>query len=115
MTTPGVDGETFIIGGPHYLPLRRYVATAAAALGVKPPRFHVPYKPVELAARLCEALCRPFGIEPPLHRRRLTFFKHNRAFSIDRARKRLGYAPQIELDEGFRRTVAWYRAQGMLK
>ena len=115
MVTPGIDGETFILGGPRYMPLREYIATAATALGVSPPRLEVPYAPVELAARLCEALCSPLGIQPPLHRRRLTFFKHNRAFSIDHARRRLGYDPKIDLPEGFRRTVAWYREQGMMK
>jgi nucleoside-diphosphate-sugar epimerase len=53
-------------------------------------------------------------VQPPLHRRRLTFFKHNRAFSIERARKRLGYAPRVGLPEGFRRTVQWYRQEKLL-
>ncbi|MBB5716866.1 NAD-dependent epimerase/dehydratase family protein [Sphingomonas aerophila] len=115
MTTPGIDGETFIIGGPNYMPLRAYIGTAAAALGVPPPRIKVPYAAVNVAARLCEALCNRIGVEPPLHRRRLTFFKHNRAFSIDHARELLGYDPQTDLAEGFRRTVEWYREQGLLR
>jgi len=115
MTTSGIDGETFIIGGPNYMPLRAYVAAAAAALGVPSPRIKIPYAPVNLAARLCEAICDRIGVEPPLHRRRLTFFKHNRAFSIDHARERLGYDPQVDLAEGFRRTVKWYREQGLLR
>ncbi len=114
MTVDGIDGETFIIGGADYLPLKDYVATAAAALPVPPPRLHLPYKPMETVARLCETLCAPFGLQPPLHRRRLTFFKHNRAFSIERARTRLGYSPRVALPEGFRRTVAWYREERLL-
>lgn len=114
MTVPGVDGETFILGGPEYLPLRDYVAAAAAALARPRPWLRVPYTPVNLAARWCEALCAPLGLQPPLHRRRLTFFKHNRAFSIERARRRLGYAPAVSLAEGFGRTVAWYRREGLL-
>jgi dihydroflavonol-4-reductase len=107
-------GEVFIIGGPRYLPLREYVATAARALGTNPPTFTIPYTLMSMAAAGCEWLCKPFGISPPLHRRRLTFFKHNRAFSTEKAKRLLGYQAEIDLDEGFRRTVAWYREQGLL-
>ncbi|TPG16486.1 NAD-dependent epimerase/dehydratase family protein [Sphingomonas koreensis] len=109
-----VDGDTFILGGPEHVPLRTFVAAAAAALGKPPPWIRVPYKPVQLAAQLCEALCAPLGIEPPLHRRRLTFFKHHRAFSTAHARDRLGYRPSVGIAEGFRRTVEWYRKTGRL-
>lgn len=107
-------GEVFIIGGPRYLPLREYVATAARALGTSAPTFTIPYPLMSAAAAGCEWLCKPFGISPPLHRRRLTFFKHNRAFSTEKAKRLLGYQAEIDLDEGFRRTVAWYREQGLL-
>jgi dihydroflavonol-4-reductase len=115
MTSEQAAGEVFIIGGPRYMPLRDYVGTAAEALGVNKPTLSVPYGLMNAAAVVCEGLCKLLGIQPPLHRRRLTFFKHNRAFSIDKARKLLGYQPRFELDEGFRRTVAWYRQQGLLK
>ena len=31
---------------------------------------------------------------------------------ITRAREVLGWEPQVDLDEGLERTIAWYRAQG---
>jgi dihydroflavonol-4-reductase len=114
MTAEQAAGEAFIIGGPRYLPLREYVATAANAMGARVPSLTIPYGLMSFAAASCEWLCKPMGIQPPLHRRRLTFFKHNRAFSIDKARRLLGYEPKTELDEGFRRTVGWYREHGML-
>jgi nucleoside-diphosphate-sugar epimerase len=70
--------------------------------------------PVWLAGAACEALCAPLGIEPPLYRRRVDFFTKSRAFDIARARAELGYAPKVGLDEGIRRTLAWYRGQGWL-
>jgi dTDP-D-glucose 4,6-dehydratase len=66
------------------------------------------------AAGLCEALCKPFGIEPPLHRRRIDFFTKNRAFSTAKAQRDLGYAPQFDLDRGLKRTFEWYREAGWL-
>jgi nucleoside-diphosphate-sugar epimerase len=35
------------------------------------------------------------------------------AVSIDKAVKELGYTPEIELEEGMRRSIAWCRAQGV--
>jgi len=89
----------------------RRIATAA---GVPPPSFRFPVWPVWLAGAACEALFVPLGIEPPLYRRRVDFFTKSRAFDIGRARAELGYAPAVGLDEGIRRTLAWYRGQGWL-
>jgi dihydroflavonol-4-reductase len=114
MSIDQAAGEVFIIGGPRYLPLREYVAAAARAVGARIPTLTIPYEVMNLLAASCEWLCKIPGISPPLHRRRLTFFKHNRAFTIGKARRMLGYEPKVELDEGFRRTVAWYREQGLL-
>ncbi len=110
----GIAGETFIIGGAGYLPLREYVACAARAIGVDPPRLHLPYTPFLLLARVVESLCVALRVEPPLHERRVRFFKNNRAFTIEKARRVLGYEPRVDLDEGMRRTVAWYREKGHL-
>jgi nucleoside-diphosphate-sugar epimerase len=63
---------------------------------------------------VCEALCAPFGIEPPLYRRRVDFFTKSRAFDISRARNELGYAPHVGLREGIGRTLNWYREHGWL-
>jgi nucleoside-diphosphate-sugar epimerase len=42
------------------------------------------------------------------------FFTKSRAFDITRARTEVGFAPRIELSEGIRRTLEWYRAHGWL-
>lgn len=111
----GIDGEVFIVGGPDgYLPLRGYVGEVAKALGAEPPKLTFPYGLFYAAATLCELICVPFGIEPILHRRRVRFYKNNRAFDTSKAENRLQYHPSISLQEGMRRTVAWYREQGLL-
>ena len=114
LETPGIDGETFILGGPSYQPLSSYLATAAKAVEAPPPWLRIPYAPLFAAAAATEAVFRPLGLEPPLHRRRVRFFRNNRAFDISKARNRLGYAPQVDLNEGMRRTVAWYRDHNLL-
>lgn len=107
-------GEVFIIGGDEYTTLNRLCELIAQELGVKPPRMRVPLKPVLALATLIETICEPFNISPPLHRRRVSFFQNNRAFSIDKARKILDYEPHFSLDEIIRKTIQEYRKEGWL-
>jgi nucleoside-diphosphate-sugar epimerase len=81
---------------------------------VTPLGLHLPVWPFWAAGALCEFVCAPLGIEPPLYRRRVAFFTKSRAFDITRARTELGYAPKISLREGIRSTLAWYREAGWI-
>lgn len=111
---PQAAGETFIIGGEEYLPLRKLVEAVARHLQVPPPGIRIPLAPVEFLARVCEAACRPLNLEPPLHHRRMSFFRNNRGFTIARAKRLLGFEPRVNLAEGLERTIAWYEARGLL-
>ena len=112
--TPDISGQVFILGGAEYLPLEDYIDTAASVMGARTPRIRLPYRLLISAAWLFEKSFIPLGLEPPLHIRRVRFFKNNRAFSISKAREALGYDPKISLRDGMARTVQWYREQGML-
>lgn len=107
-------GETFILAGPQAPTLNEIAVLVAQATGAPPPRLKIPVFPVYAAGWLCEMLCVPFGIEPPLHRRRVGFFTHHREFDCSKAQQRIGYAPRIGPAEGIRRTAQWYAQQGLL-
>jgi dihydroflavonol-4-reductase len=111
---PDAIGETFILAGPRYTTINELVARVAAAVGVPPPRVRAPLTPLLAAAWLCEMGCKPLGLEPPLHRRRCDFFTKARGFSSAKARRMLGYAPAVDLDEGLRATAAAYVAAGYM-
>lgn len=112
---PSIDGEVFLIGGPDgYRPLRQYVATVADALNVSPPKITFPYWIFWYAAIVLEKICVPFGVEPPLHRRRVRFYKNNRAFDTTKSEAILGVQPSVSLEEGMHRTVMWYRENDLL-
>jgi nucleoside-diphosphate-sugar epimerase len=110
----GAAGRTYILAGPEVTTLNELAAVIAREAHVSPPRLHLPVWPFWLAGAACEAVCAPFGIEPPLYRRRVDFFTKSRAFDISRARAELGYAPSVGLREGVRRTLEWYARTGWL-
>ena len=111
---PG-DGEVYLIGDASYCSLNELVRAVATSIGIDVRIHHLPFTPLWLASAACEAACKPLGIEPPLFRRRADWFRQNRAFTIDRARRGLGYDSQVDLATGLARTGAWYREHGYLR
>ncbi|MGD9250147.1 MAG: NAD(P)-dependent oxidoreductase [Desulfobacterales bacterium] len=82
--------------------------------GVALSKHKIPIAPVWLASLLCEIVCKPLGIKPPLFRRRVGFFTHNRAFDYSKAQAKLGYRPVWESREGIAETIRWYRENNLL-
>jgi len=113
-THAAAANRTYILAGPEVTTLNELVELVAFEAGVPAPRTHLTVWPVRAAAALCEAVCAPLGIEPPLHRRRVEFFTKSRAFDITRARTEIGFDPRVGLREGIRRTLDWYRQHGWL-
>jgi nucleoside-diphosphate-sugar epimerase len=107
-------GRTYILAGPRYTTLNELAALIARELGARPPRVHLPVWPFWLAGLACEAVCVPLRVQPPLYRRRVDFYTKSRAFDTARARSELGFLPRVDLEEGIRRTAAWYREKGLL-
>jgi dihydroflavonol-4-reductase len=111
---PEAVGEAFLICGPRYVSQTELAALIAKHTHGRVLPFHIPARPLQWAGDVVEALCVPFGVEPPLHRRRVDFWTKSRAFTIEKARRLLGYQPQVDLDEGIARTAACYRELGWL-
>ena len=111
---PAAAGRTYLLAGPEVTTLNELTATIASEAGVPPPRWHLPVWPFWTASAVCEAVCAPLGLDPPLYRRRVDFFTKSRAFDITRARAELGFDPQVGLREGIRRTLDWYRSRGWI-
>ena len=111
---PNALGERFILCSDEYGTLKQLSAMIAAELGVKAPSFAPPIGPLMLAAKICEGICKPLGIDPPLHTRRVEFFVKSRAFDNSKAKKLIGYAPKISTKEGVKRTIAWYQENDLL-
>ena len=104
--TPAAAGRIYLFAGPRYTTLADLFDLMAKGLNVRPPRLRLPIWPVWLAGALCEAVCVPLRLEPPLYRRRVDLFRKSRAFDTTRARRELRWEPRVDLDAGIRRTIA---------
>ena len=113
-THPAAANRTYLLAGGDVTTLNALVALVAEVAGVPVPTRHLPVWPFWAAGAVCEAICGPLGIEPPLYRRRVDFFTKSRAFDITRAKTEIGFAPRVGLREGIRRTLDWYRTEGWL-
>ena len=114
MEAEELNDEAFLIGGARYQPLRDVAEEIARQLGVRPPRIEIPVGPMMAVAGATEAVCRPFGIAPPLYRRRVAFFVKNRAYDISKAHRMLGFSASQDLSGEIRDIIADYRAAGIL-
>ena len=108
------DGEAYLIADEHYLEIEDLVRRVGKSLGVDVKIPHYPVWPVVVAGHIVEKACKPFGINPPIFPRRVDWYRQNRAFRIDKAKRDLGYQPRIGIDEGLRRTAEWYRQERLL-
>lgn len=107
-------GHVYILTGDEPCTLNNLVQMISEVFGVQPGRLRIPLAPVYLAAIGFELICKPFGINPPLYRRRVDFFRKTRWFDISKAKRELGFKPATGLKTGIERTADWYRTNGLL-
>ena len=106
--------EAFNIASGSHITLNQLAEYIAKAGDVKLSRIKIPLAPVWFAGLLCEIICKPFGIKPPIFRRRVGFFTHNRSFDLSKAKRLLNYNPKVEAERGIKLTLDWYKAQGLI-
>jgi nucleoside-diphosphate-sugar epimerase/2-polyprenyl-3-methyl-5-hydroxy-6-metoxy-1,4-benzoquinol methylase len=106
--------ETILLVGRTAITTDEMVETIAGALKVKLPRFRAPLFPFLFLAMIMELVLRPLGIQPPLHRRRMDFFKKSFSFSTNKGFDLLGFTPQFNFKKGVTETAQWYREMGLL-
>lgn len=106
-------GRTFVLAGREPTTTRDMLEAICRSLGAKPRIVRLPLAPFVLAASTLEAVLRPLGVQPPLHRRRMDFFRKSFAFSLEEA-SALGYKPRVGLADGTRATARWYVEHGLV-
>ncbi len=106
-------GQAYNITNDRPLTQRQFLEAIARETGASPPRIHVPYRALYAAGYLAERLSTVTHSprQPIVTRLGVKLFGTDNRHAIDKARRELGYRPQVELHEGVRLAAAWYRAQ----
>jgi len=108
------NAQIYHIPGERAVPLTDMVNFVADYLAVPRPWLHLPVKPIQLVGTLCEVICTPLRIQPPIYRRRVDFFTKNRHFDGSKAARELGYKPAKPFEEEVKEVTDWYRANSWL-
>ncbi len=111
---PVAEDEVFICGNPESIPLEEMAHIIAKTIGRKLHVIRLPAWPFFCAGYVCELLCKPLGIEPPIYPRRVAFFTKDRSFDISKLRNTLGYEPVYSNEKGLVTTTKWYLKNGWL-
>jgi dihydroflavonol-4-reductase len=107
--------RTYIISAGKAYTYEEVYSILASIMGTKPPRLHIP-------PAIAKALMAPIQAINSLSKQDSFMWRtstvdsvtSDRSYSIERARKELGYSPNFELERGLCETVDWYRQNGYI-
>jgi 2-alkyl-3-oxoalkanoate reductase len=107
---PNAVGQVYNLTDGERVTKERFINGIADAMGFKRPRQVLPRW---LAAILAKIVLRQIRRAGPNGQARLTaaqykFMLLNLDFSIEKAKRELGYQPRVSFDKGMRATMAWY-------
>lgn len=105
---------TLVLAGDEKLTTEDMCEHIAVAVGRPRRRLRVPLFPFTLAAIAMEQTLGRAGIQPPLHRRRLDFFRKSFYFSPAERNRKLEWRPTTSFLEGTKIAYQWYADAGLL-
>lgn len=113
-THPNCESQTYICGNDIALSIKDIVGVISKKLGRKPRFLRLPVTPFFWLGDLCELICKPLNIEPPIYRRRVAFFTKDRSFNTQKMRHDTGYQYKHSNTQGLETLTDWYLEQGWL-
>ena len=108
---PGAVGQVYLITDGEPVTRRQLVEAVCDGLGLARPTRTVPLSVAKAGSRLMEVAYSMSGKReaPLLNRFRLKFMTTPLTFSIEKARRELGYEPRFSFTEGMAATLAWWQ------
>jgi nucleoside-diphosphate-sugar epimerase len=108
----GRIGQVYLLTNPESLPFDNIRKILQQALVIKRFPLYVPEWTALAVASLSEKIFPVIGKVPPVSRKNIESTLADRVFSIEKAKRELGFHPQVNPEIGLRATVEWYRKQG---
>ena len=109
---PEAVGQVFNLTDGEAVSKRRFFETVADGMGLHRSKQILPRWLAAVVVRLVERQMRRAVARdktPLLTPAQFKFLLLNLDFSIDKAKRELGYRPRFTFDEGMRQTLAWYK------
>ncbi len=106
--SPVAVGEVFNLTDGQRVTKKAFVGRVASLAGLRPPTRHIPLRLARFLANLVEGVAKLRGAEnPPLiNKARFKFLGLNLDYSIEKARRVLGYRPPFTFEQGIERAMA---------
>lgn len=110
---PAASGQVFTIGGGVGVTCAEFFGHYYRMLGKRGPR--VLPTPVAVGLGTVASLgARAVGRRTEANAETMHYFTRTGTYSIEKAGRLLGYVPEVDLDEGMRRTEAWLRERALI-
>lgn len=110
----GNIGEIYLVTNAQSEPFDYIIRVIQDALGVSGISISVPEWSALMAASLIEYVYKPFGKTPPVTRKNIESTLADRVFSIEKARRDLGFEPNVDPETGLKGTIKWYIENGWI-
>jgi len=114
-TSEAAIGKTYFISSEDDYSMRAVADLVAALMHKRAREIAIPKTIAYGVAVAAEAAAALLGKPPLINRDKVTDLSQTCwSCSIERAKNELGYAPQIDLEQGLRETIEWYKREGWL-
>ena len=110
----GAPGEVFTVSDGRGVSCREFFGHYSRMLGKPPPRVLPTFAAMSLIT-VPEAAARIGGTDTEANRTSMRYLTRTGTYSIEKARRVLGYEPAVDLDEGMGHTETWLREHGLLR
>lgn len=101
-------GQSYNFAGDRQVTVRELATAIAHSLNKELPGGSIPLWLANLASDIFALTPGMRGEHAPLTRSRVKFLTRSRVYDISRAQNELGFSPSVQLEEGMKRTAAWY-------
>jgi 2-alkyl-3-oxoalkanoate reductase len=108
-------GGVYNIRDAELVTKEHFFNTVADLVGLPRPTRKVPMAIGKTVCAVSELAGKTFGFEPTLTRAKIKFMGYNLDYSIERAKRELGYSPRVGFDEGMRKAIDWLKSSGELE
>ena len=111
----GKTGEKYIIVDDDPHDMRAIRKLVLENLGIKKKIYpFIPRYAGIFIVCLLELIFRPFGYTLPVKAENLRSITAGRRLSNKKAKKDLGFIPKVSLEEGIKKTIEWYKQEGLV-